>query len=108
MIDVETRRKFPLAPGEIKENITVRGIDLETLRIVQEPKVGRAKLRITTPCEPCNRMDEIRIGLELEFGGRRALLRRVMEPGNDSPGRPNRMDRVERSGVFKQLQLIDK
>lgn len=81
LVDIETLNKFQLAPGEIKENITVRGIDFRALAIGQELQVGRAKLRITIPCDPCNRMDEIRMGLQQELRGQRGWLCRVIEPG---------------------------
>lgn len=81
LMDVETLEKLQLAPGEIKENITVRGMDFQELGIGQELQVGGAKLRITIPCDPCNRMDEIRMGLQEELRGQRGWLCLVIEAG---------------------------
>jgi len=81
LMDKETLDKFKLAPGEIKENVTVRGIDFQKLGIGQELQLGGAKLRITIPCDPCNRMDEIRMGLQEELRGQRGWLCRVIETG---------------------------
>jgi MOSC domain-containing protein YiiM len=83
VMDFETLEEFGIAPGRARENITTRGIALETLSLGQ-------RLQVTKPCEPCHQMDEIRQGLQEAIRGRRGLLCRVVEPG-----RIRRGDRVE-------------
>jgi MOSC domain-containing protein YiiM len=90
LIDRETLDKFGLAPGVVKENITTLGIDLQTLAIGNTLRIGNCVLEITGPCDPCARMDEIRMGLQEELRGQRGWLCRVKEAGTIRRG-----DRIE-------------
>ncbi len=90
LMDVETLDKLDLKPGEIKENLTVSGLDFSKLSIGQELQAGDARLRITIPCDPCPRMEEIREGLEEVLRGQRGWLCRVIVPGKIRKG-----DRIE-------------
>lgn len=81
LMDAETLDHFGLSPGVVKENITTRGLSLGELRAGQRLHVGEALLEATLPCEPCHRMDEIRLGLQQELRGRRGMLCRVVEGG---------------------------
>jgi MOSC domain-containing protein YiiM len=90
LMDIETLEKFGLEPGAIKENLTVRGLDFRALAIGQELRAGDATLRITIPCDPCPRMEEIRVGLEEDLRGQRGWLCRVIVPGKIRKG-----DRIE-------------
>lgn len=81
LMDSETLAAFGLPPGIIKENITTRGLDFRTLSPGQVLRAGNAVLRITGPCDPCSRMDEIRMGLQEELQGQRGWLCRVLEAG---------------------------
>lgn len=93
LMDIETLHKIGLEPGVIKENLTVRGLDFGSLAIGQELRAGDAVLRITMPCDPCPRMDEIRMGLEEELRGQRGWLCRVIVTGKIRKG-----DRIELAG----------
>jgi MOSC domain-containing protein YiiM len=53
-------------------------------------RVGESLMEITTPCDPCPRMDEIRMGLQDELRGQRGWLCKVVEAGMIRQG-----DRVE-------------
>ena len=77
----ETLEQLGLTPGAVKENVTTRGLALNDLREGQRLRVGGALLEVTVPCHPCNRMDEIRPGLQDELRGRRGLLCRIIEGG---------------------------
>jgi MOSC domain-containing protein YiiM len=90
LVDRETLDKFGLAPGVVKENITTLGIDLQTLGIGNILRIGNCVLEITGPCDPCARMDEIRMGLQQELRGQRGWLCRVKEAGTIRRG-----DRIE-------------
>jgi MOSC domain-containing protein YiiM len=81
LMDRETLDKFELPPGAVKENVTVKGLDFQTLAIGQRLKIGESVLEITVPCDPCPRMDEIRMGLQEELRGQRGWLCRVVEAG---------------------------
>jgi len=81
LMDLETLGDFGLAPGDVKENITTRGLRLGGLKRGQRLRVGEALLEVTVPCEPCGRMDDIRRGLQQALRGRRGMLCRVLEAG---------------------------
>ena len=86
LVESETLESFGLAPGQVKENITTRGLRLNDLAKGQRLGIGQAVLEVTVPCEPCSRMDEIRMGLQQELHGQRGILCRVIEGGRISRG----------------------
>lgn len=90
LIDSETLERFGIAPGATKENIITRGLDFQALATGQMLRIGQSLLEITGPCDPCPRMDEIRMGLQEELRGQRGWLCRVVEPG-----RIRRGDQIE-------------
>jgi MOSC domain-containing protein YiiM len=86
LVDSETLEGFGLQPGQIKENITTRGLSVNDLLPGQRLQVGEALLEVTGPCEPCARMDEIRMGLQQELQGQRGTLCRVIAGGRIGHG----------------------
>lgn len=90
LMDSETLERFGIPRGAVKENITTQGIDFQTLREGQQIRVGESLLEITIPCDPCPRMDEIRMGLQQELHGQRGWLCKVVEGGKIRRG-----DRIE-------------
>jgi MOSC domain-containing protein YiiM len=90
LMDAETLERFDIPPGAVKENITTEGIDFQKLTQGQQLRVGEGLLEITGPCHPCERMDEIRMGLQQELRGQRGWLCKVVEGGKIERG-----DRIE-------------
>jgi len=88
LMDIETLDLLGVAPGAVKENITIRGLKLMELQRGQVLRVGEALLEVTLPCEPCGRMDDIRRGLQQELRGRRGMLCRVVQEGVIRRGDP--------------------
>lgn len=89
LLEAETLDALGLHAGELKENITTRGIPLMSLKFKDRLAIGdTAVLEITKPCSPCSRMEEIRPGLIQELAGRRGILARVVEGGIIRPGDP--------------------
>jgi MOSC domain-containing protein YiiM len=82
----ENSDRFGLAPGEVRENIVTRGIDLEALRPGTRLRIGAAELEITRDCEPCAFIDSLRPGLRLEMIGRRGKLAQVVAGGEIQVG----------------------
>ena len=99
LMDLETLEAMNLHPGVIKENITVRGLDVRALRPGQRVRIGEALLEVTVPCEPCKRMEDIRAGLKQELRGRRGMLCRVVETGRMRVGDPIVLLEYERVGA---------
>ena len=75
-------------PGEIRENLTVEGDDVEKWPIGQRVRAGEAIFEITMVCDPCHRMDELRDGLRAELQGKRGMLARIVESGDIALGDP--------------------
>jgi MOSC domain-containing protein YiiM len=82
LADQEALDAVGVAPGIIKENVTVEGLNVMDLPVGTQIRLGAsAILEITKPCEPCFRMDEIRMGLKDELIGRRGMVSRVVRGG---------------------------
>lgn len=79
LIEEETLNALNLQPGQVKENITTRGLQLMSLQSGQRLQLGESViLEVTKPCTPCGRMDEIRRGLQAQLAGRRGILARSL------------------------------
>lgn len=88
LIESETLEKLGLKPGEVKENITTRGIALMSLPIGTRLRVGEAVFEIVQACHPCSRMEELRPGLQQELANQRGMLARVIRSGTLCIGDP--------------------
>jgi len=89
LVELEVLYLFNLEVAEIKENITTCGIALSEIARGQRLKIGKVvQLSVTKPCEPCSRLDEIRMGLQKELMGRRGVLATVVAGGVISAGDP--------------------
>ena len=73
-------------PGAVRENVTVEGTDVQTWPVGQQVRVGDALLEITMVCDPCQRMDDLRVGLRSEIDGKRGMLAHVVEGGEIALG----------------------
>jgi MOSC domain-containing protein YiiM len=86
-MDIETLNHFDLEPGQVRENVTLEGLDLSTISAGDRLSLGAdVVMEITGDCEPCSRMDEIRPGLKEEIDGKRGLLAFVEKGGVVSVG----------------------
>jgi len=88
LLDRETLEAMELTPGILRENITTDGLNVNSLSIGQQLRIGDARLEVTLVCTPCNQMERIRPGLRKELWGRRGMLCRVLESGRIRPGDP--------------------
>ena len=86
LMEAETLDEFGLAPGAVREQVTVRGLDLGTLALGARIRIGGALLEVDGPCAPCARMDEVRLGLRKAIEGRRGRFVRVIEAGSFAVG----------------------
>lgn len=86
LMDNETLAQFNLTPGILRENITTIGLSTTELGRGQRITIGEAVLEVTVPCEPCHRMDEIRMGLQEALKDKRGVLCRVIQGGRISRG----------------------
>ena len=88
LIEAETLDQFGLAPGDVREQVTVRGLNLTGLTLGSRLRVGGAVLEVAGLCAPCERMDELQDGLRIRLEGRRGRFVRVVEGGDLSVGDP--------------------
>jgi MOSC domain-containing protein YiiM len=75
-----------VAPGAIRENVTVEGVDVQSWPVGQRVRVGDALFEITMVCDPCQRMDDLRRGLRAEIDGKRGMLAHVVTGGEIALG----------------------
>jgi MOSC domain-containing protein YiiM len=85
-MDEETLTEFGLLPGRIRENITTRGIALNTLAESTRVRAGNAVFEITKSCAPCEFINDIQPGLRKKMEGQRGMLARVIEGGEIKMG----------------------
>lgn len=89
--DQEALDALDLEPGTIKENLTVEGLHVMGLAAGTRLRIGPAVvLELTSVCEPCFRMDELRSGLKEALRGRRGMNTVVVQGGSIRVG-----DRVQ-------------
>ncbi|GAB4482660.1 MAG: MOSC domain-containing protein [Anaerolineae bacterium] len=81
VIPIEVLEAFDLQPGMIRENLTLRGVDVFALAAGQQVRVGTALLELTKYCTPCEFMDSVRPGLRAAMHDRRGMLFRVVQGG---------------------------
>ena len=86
LIEAETLEKLGLRAGDVRENITTRGIALMELPLGTRLCIGEAIFELTVECEPCNLMDQLRPGLKETLKGQRGMLARVAHSGTLSVG----------------------
>ncbi|MEE9248301.1 MAG: MOSC domain-containing protein [Dehalococcoidia bacterium] len=89
LMDRETLEELGLSPGTVRENITTSGLDIYSLAPGQRVGIGsQVILEVTEACNPCERMDAIRPGLQAQLQGRRGMMTRVVRGGEFSVGDP--------------------
>jgi MOSC domain-containing protein YiiM len=85
-VSLEHLDSVGVEPGDIRENLTVEGADVQRWPIGQQVRVGEAVFEITMVCDPCQRMDDLRQGLRAELDDKRGMLARVVESGEVAVG----------------------
>ena len=80
-MDEETLTAFGLNAGRVRENITTRGIALNTLAAGTRVRAGSAVFEITKSCAPCEFINDIQPGLREKMQGQRGMLARVVKGG---------------------------
>ena len=102
LVDRETLEAMDLRPGIIRENFTTDGINVNSLLIGQELRMGETILKVSAICHPCDQLEKIRPGLRREMRGRRGMLCRVVEGGRVRRG--DAIEKITRSGVLPLAQ----
>jgi MOSC domain-containing protein YiiM len=84
----EHLREFGLAPGDVREQVIVRGLDLYGPTAGTRLRIGTAVFALGGPCAPCARMDEVRNGLQAAIDGKRGRFASVAVAGSFAVGDP--------------------
>ncbi len=96
VMDKETLDKYGLQPGQVKENITIAGMDLSQATQGNVFFIGtednHVTLEVTGDCEPCQKMDALIPGLQKEIFGRRGILTVVLQGGEINVGDTVRLE----------------
>ena len=92
IIDAETLAAFGLAPGVVRENITIEGIQLQGIRRGARLHIGEVVLLTSGDCTPCDYIDSLRPGLRKAMTGRRGVLAQVERGGTLAVGSPVRLE----------------
>jgi MOSC domain-containing protein YiiM len=86
VVDWETLAGMQLAPGIIRENITIKGLPVKDLRPGQKLRIGAVQLEVSLVCEPCDELEKVRTGLKEAMRGKRGMLCRVLSGGRIRAG----------------------
>ena len=82
LLDEASQHALRMAPGELKENVVLAGLPLESLPAGQRLALGaEVVVELTEPCVPCSKLERIRPGLLKESWGQRGQLARVLRGG---------------------------
>ena len=86
-VDKEILEGAGLVPGQVKENITVTGMNVSQIQPGQVFTIGdEVTLEAVGDCEACGKMDAIRMGLMDEIQGKRGMLAKVINVGGIKVG----------------------
>ena len=86
IIECELLDEFQLPIGDVRENITVEGIQLAGTPAGVRMRVGQALLEVTLDCAPCEFIEGKRPGLRKAMEGKRGTLFKVIEGGTINVG----------------------
>jgi len=86
IIERELLDEFALPIGDVRENITVEGIQLAGTSAGTRVRAGQALLEATLDCAPCQFIEDKRPGLREAMKGKRGTLFRVIEGGKIEVG----------------------
>lgn len=87
LVDKEILDGAGLAPGQVKENITVTGLNVAEVKPGQVFTIGDdITLEAIGDCEACSKMDAIRLGLKDQLQGKRGMLAKVLNGGSIKVG----------------------
>ena len=82
LVDKAILDEADLNPGQVKENITVTGLDLSGAKAGQVLSIGDSvTMEVVGDCEACGKMDAIRMGLKDSLDGKRGTLAKVLNGG---------------------------
>ena len=85
-VERETLDEFGLQPGQVRENITVAGLQLAGTTPGTRLQVGDTVMEVTMDCAPGEFMNELKPGLREKIDCRRGTLCKVISGGEIKVG----------------------
>ena len=86
IIERELLDEFQLPVGDVRENITVQGIQLAGMAAGTKVRVGSVLLEAMLDCAPCEFIEAKRAGLRAAMEGKRGTLFKVIAGGEINVG----------------------
>jgi MOSC domain-containing protein YiiM len=87
LLDEASHAALRLGAGELKENVVIAGLPLESLPAGQRLALGvEVVVELTEPCVPCSKLERLRPGLLKESWGQRGQLAKVLRGGTVREG----------------------
>ena len=87
-VEQEVLERFGLGAGDIREQVTVSGLSLSELALGCRLVIGEVLFEMAGPCAPCQRIEELRPGLQGALEGQRGRFARVVRGGSLRVGDP--------------------
>jgi MOSC domain-containing protein YiiM len=82
MLDALCEEGYCVAPGEMGEQIILRGVDVDALAVGTVICLGdAARIEITSPREPCDRFEHIQSIAKEKIIGRQGIMAKVLTSG---------------------------
>lgn len=86
LVDQSILEKHSLQPGQLRENITVQGVDVKALEEGDTLAIGDIEFTVGELCDPCANMDALQLGLKEAINGERGLFLSPIGDGTLSVG----------------------
>jgi hypothetical protein len=79
LVDQGVLADFGLEAGDLRENVTVEGLEVNALNPGSRLQIGAARLEVYGDCSPCSKLEELQPGLQEAIRGRRGILATVLQ-----------------------------
>ena len=99
LLEELARQGFPVAPGTLGENLTVRGLGVQQLGVGTRLQFHAGPtLELTEPRKPCFVLDAVHSEMQKAVAGHGGMLARVIKPGRVQPGQRITVERKAAGG----------
>ena len=88
LVDQGVLADFGLNAGDLRENVTVEGLEVNTLEPGSVLQIGAARLQVNGDCSPCSKLEDLQPGLQEAIRGRRGILATVLQGETIRLGEP--------------------
>jgi len=86
IVDTAVLEGFQLHPGDLRENITLSGMNLQEVAPGSLLHIGETTLLVQGECTPCSKMDAVKPGLQTALQEQRGILASVLQSGSIKVG----------------------